>query len=259
MDLSKHVLVIGITMAMGGTEKALLSFLEELHERDILVSLLLAEHRGPLMGEIPPYVSLLPPLRNGKLFSLSRRNALGVFASLRFPGKRSYLVRHRKEIYRLLRGQSGAGERFFLSLMNEAIDDFSKEYPDHTYDAALAFAGDRTMFYLCDKIDSPKKLAWLHFDYRYPHREDAVYAPYFARCDAVISVSHSCTHLLSERFPHLKDHFITKLNRLPIRQRKKMIPQLRRNCLSKNRQLKRMQKKLQNRQQKLLLQRNQWK
>ena len=213
--MNKRVLVIGITMSMGGTEKALLSFLEELRENGDSVSLLLAEHSGPLMSRIPKHVSLLPPLQNGRLFTLSRQNAFSVFTSLRFRGKHTFLLRHAKDLLYLLLRKPGASERFFLALMKEAISPFSEEFPSRSYDEALAFAGDRTMFYLCDKIDSPKKIAWLHFDYRFPQRDDAVYAQYFETCDTVVSVSESCTALLRKRFPQIKDRFVTRLNRLP--------------------------------------------
>ncbi len=211
-----HLLVIGISMALGGTEKAMISFLSGLDPARYRITLLLACHDGPLMTEIPPHVRLLPPMRNGILFTLSRRNVATVLQKLSFPGKRTFLSRHATLVTETLKGAVGAADRLFIALMREALPLFSEEYPDETFDAVLAFPGDRTMFYLCDKVCCRRKIAWLHFDYRHPVRDDALYGSYFARCHAVLSVSDACTALLRKRFPGLSSRFHTLYNRLPI-------------------------------------------
>jgi glycosyltransferase involved in cell wall biosynthesis len=71
------------------------------------------------------------------------------------------------------------------------------------YDVAIAYWGDRTMFYMVDKVRAKKKIAWLHFDYDEPPREDAVYAPYFRKCDKIVMVSKAIENSLLARFPHL--------------------------------------------------------
>lgn len=210
-----RLLILGIRMDRGGTERALLSFLESLPSRSYQIDLLLAQQEGALMPEIPAHVRLLPPLKNGILFSLSRQNAANVFRKLEFRGKRSFFIRHPQLLPDILRHRPGAGERLFIALMKEACQFFSEEYPGNAYDAALAFSGDRTMFYLCDRVCCQKKIAWLHFDYRYPTRDDAIYRTYFQRCHAVVSVSHACTDLLRRHFPALKNRFYTLYNPLP--------------------------------------------
>ncbi len=210
-----QLLILGIRMDLGGTEKALLSFLAALDQTKFSVSLLLAENKGQLLKEIPGHVRLLPPIKNGALFTMSRANAASIFRSLSFPGKNTFLMRHRTLLSALIRRESGAGERFFIALMNEACSLFSEEYPGEKFDAALAFSGDRTMFYLCDKLCCHKKIAWLHFDYRHPKRDDIIYHSYFKRCQAVLSVSEACTALLSTTFPDLSDRFFTFYNLLP--------------------------------------------
>ena len=212
------LLFIGITMGLGGTEKALLSLLEGLDPQRFEISLLLCEHTGDLWDSIPSSVKLLPPMKNGILFTISKSNALSVWKHLSFHGKSTFFLRHPKVFSNALCGKCGAGERLFLTLMQEAILPFEKEFPNRRYDAVLAFSGDRTMFYLCDCIREGKKLAWLHFDYRYPPRDDTVYRQYFERCDAVISVSHACTRLLREHFGDSVTKFLTLYNRLPCEQ-----------------------------------------
>ena len=96
-----------------------------------------------------------------------------------------------------------AANRIWLALM--------KKMPMHTgeYDVVLAYWGDRTMFYAVDKICAKKKIAWLHFDYDEPPREDAVYLPYFRKCDKIVTVSKSIENSLAARFPTLHEKIET--------------------------------------------------
>ena len=73
------------------------------------------------------------------------------------------------------------------------------------YDLAIAYWGDRTLFYMCDKVKADKKLAWLHFDYNSPPRENAIYEKYFSMCDKVITVSESIAESLKNALPSVKD------------------------------------------------------
>ena len=88
-DVTK-LLILGIRMDRGGTEKALISFLQGLDPAVFQADLLLAQQEGPLLSSIPDHVRLLPPMKNGILFTMSRRNAASVFRKLYFFGKRSF-------------------------------------------------------------------------------------------------------------------------------------------------------------------------
>ncbi|GHU38383.1 hypothetical protein FACS1894105_12280 [Clostridia bacterium] len=88
--------------------------------------------------------------------------------------------------------------KLFLRLM--------KKIPPVTerYDAAVAFWGDRTMFFALDKVtNAAKKIAWMHFDYSTPPRDDGVYREYFSRCDAIVNVSGAVNDALTAKFPEI--------------------------------------------------------
>lgn len=71
------------------------------------------------------------------------------------------------------------------------------------YDLAVAYWGDRTMFYMCDKVRAKKKIAWLHFDYANPPRDDDIYRAYFSRCDKVVTVSEPIHRSLCGKLPDI--------------------------------------------------------
>jgi glycosyltransferase involved in cell wall biosynthesis len=72
------------------------------------------------------------------------------------------------------------------------------------YDAALAYWGERAMFYAVDKVpNAKKKIAWVHFEYR-PEKCDAeTYAAYFEKCDHIINVSAAADLALRQKFPEI--------------------------------------------------------
>lgn len=73
------------------------------------------------------------------------------------------------------------------------------------YDVAAAYWGDRTMFYMCDKVKAKKKIAWLHFDYDNPPRDDKLYLSYFKKCDNIVTVSSRVNDALKNKLPQISD------------------------------------------------------
>ena len=213
--MKKKILICGIKMNMGGTEKALLSFLETIDREKYNIDLVLAESGGALAGQLPSDIQILKPIKNGSLFSLSKRNVFKTIRQLDFPHKKKFLFNH---IHFFITAPFSCYmyQKLWILLMKQAILPFDREFEINTeYDICLAFWGDRTMFYMSEKVNAKQKIAWLHFDYFHPKRDDRIYRYYFDRCTAVISVSRSCTKLLKEHFPELESKFFTLLNSLP--------------------------------------------
>jgi glycosyltransferase involved in cell wall biosynthesis len=105
-----------------------------------------------------------------------------------------------------------AAHRIWLKLM--------AKMPIHAgeYDVAIAYWGDRTMFYMVDKVRAKRKITWLHFDYDEPPREDLIYGKYFAECDKIITVSKSIEAALAKRFPALCGKLKTIENIINVRE-----------------------------------------
>jgi glycosyltransferase involved in cell wall biosynthesis len=77
---------------------------------------------------------------------------------------------------------------------------------EQEYDAAIAYWGDRTMFYMIDKVpNARKKIAWMHFDYSTPARDDAIYLDYFKKCDKIINVSTAVDDALKGTLPEIAE------------------------------------------------------
>lgn len=217
----KRLLICGISMPCAGTEKALLSFLNTIDRAVYEVTLLLALPEGSLMQQFPKDIQVLGPMRFGNMFLLSSVNAPRLLLS--------FLLRHPTSLPVLLKAfcsallrpskRRFAAARMWVRLMKKYCPSFEEEFSSQIdgsepFDLALSFWGDRTMFYVCDKVKALRHLTWLHFDYDHPPREDSLYHAYFSKCDRVISVTEDCTRLLRTRFPGLSDRMITFENRI---------------------------------------------
>jgi len=198
--MKKKMIIIGITMNAAGTEKSFLSFAEKIDYNKYDVELLLAKREGAFLHLVPPQIKVTEMGGYGEIFTISKSNAVSIIKKLYLRKNPLFALSLLPDIINMKRGEpyrTYAAHRIWLRLM--------KKMPMHSgdYDVAIAYWGDRTMFYAVDKIRAKKKIAWLHFDYDEPPREDAVYLPYFSRCDRMVTVSKAIENSLGERFPQL--------------------------------------------------------
>ena len=207
--MKKRMLIIGITMAAAGSEKSFLSFASHaIDYNQYDVDLLLAKREGDFLDRIPKEIRVLEMGDMGEIFLLNRKNAVslilkygffknpvGVFSLFPYIIRRVFSKTSEKKTY--------AAHRIWLRLMK-----FMPEWKKH-YDIALAYWGDRTMFYMIDKVQADKKISWLHFDYGKPPREDALYEKYFSACDRVITVSKEIEDSLKNALPSIAPKVMT--------------------------------------------------
>lgn len=210
--MKQKMLIIGITMAAAGSEKSFLSFARHAIDYDQYeVDLLLAKKTGDFLSQIPKNIRVLEMGKEGEIFLINRDNAARIIA-------RRYLLKNPLRAFSLLphiikrKTAKTAAEKDFAS--NRMWCELLKKMPawDTEYDVALAYWGDHTMFYMCDKVKAKKKIAWLHFDYASPPREDALYLHYFSKCDKVVTVSKKIEASLKQALPEIADKVMTMEN-----------------------------------------------
>jgi len=204
------LLMLGIIMNPAGTEKSFLSFLSCLDFQRFDVTLLLAKREGLLLDQIPPQVHVQVMEKYGDMFLLSGKNAaktlINCFVKENpltlfeiFP----YFV---KTFFSRGEKRSAEATKMWLHFMQK-MPAIKEEY-----DVAVAYWGDRTMFYMCDKVKAAKKLAWLHFDYANPPRDDSIYRGYFEKCDKVVTVSSLIDESLKAKLPEIADRCVMMEN-----------------------------------------------
>lgn len=209
MNAKIKLLIIGITMQPAGTEKSFLSFASCLDYDKYDVTLLLAKKEGLFLSMIPAQIRVIEMEDYADMFTLHGGNAMHViwnsmvkknpavlFDILPFAAKIALHIGNRAD---LTMGMWCRLERRFPDLEEE-------------FDIAVAYWGDKTMFYMLDHVRAKKKIAWLHFDYTKPMRNDALYAPAFAACDYTVTVSRPIEASLKAHFPALADKIVCMEN-----------------------------------------------
>jgi glycosyltransferase involved in cell wall biosynthesis len=175
------------------------------------VDLLLAKREGDFLDRVPKEIRVLDMGEMGELFLLDKKNAFSLITKygicrnpIRIAALLPYIMR------RVVGGSTEtmtfAAHRIWMNLM-KTMPALEKQY-----DIALAYWGDRTMFYMVDKVKADQKIAWLHFDYGKPPRENVIYEKYFSACDRVITVSKEIENSLKKALPHIASKVLTVEN-----------------------------------------------
>ena len=207
--MKKRLLFIGIIMNSAGTENSFLSFLNCLDFDKYDVDLILAKNEGLFMPLIPSQVNIKFMPEYGDLFLLSGKNAVKLMYN-------TFIKKNPATFFEIL--------PYFIKLIlnpkkkiKTAIEMFCRMMRKispvtEEYDAAVAYWGDRTMFYMIDKVlNAKKKIAWMHFEYSTPQREprdDEIYLKYFQKCDNIVNVSTAVDTSLKKKFPQIAEKFI---------------------------------------------------
>ncbi len=210
MKNKTKILVVGITMNCAGTEKSFLSFLSALDFERFDVTLLLAKREGLLLDRIPDCVNVQIMEKYGDMFLLSGKNAARTLFNCFVRENPLTLF----EIFPYFVGTLFTKGERRASVATRMWLHFMKKMPavEEEYDVALAYWGERTTFYACDKVKAKKKLAWLHFDYTNPPRDNGIYLPYFKRCDGIVTVSHAAYAALKSHLPEIAERTVMMEN-----------------------------------------------
>jgi len=154
----KKILFMCINMNIGGTEKALLTMLNEIDSSKYDVTLLMLEEYGGFLNEIPKFV---------KIKYVNEYNEIKKFIKEPPQILAKKLIRDRKYI------------KAFNTLINYSLskvtNDISYYYKyllkninciEEEYDLAVAYAGpmDFITYFVLNKIKANKKVQWIHFD-----------------------------------------------------------------------------------------------
>ncbi len=205
----KKLLLIGIVMHCAGTEKSFLSFASHLDYEAYDVTLLLAKKEGFLIDQIPPQIRVIEMEKYGEMFLLSGANAARTIWN-------SFVRRNPLTLFEVFPYFAGIllCPRKKADIATRMWCHFLQKFPPlrEEYDVAAAYWGDRTMFYLVDRVKAKKKIAWLHFDYGQPPRDDKLYHRYFAKCDSIVTVSDAIDTSLRAHFPDLADRCVMMEN-----------------------------------------------
>lgn len=195
----KKILFMCINMNIGGTEKALLTMLNEMDRRKYDITLFMLEEHGGFLNQIPDGI---------KVMYLKEYKTLKKFINNPPQLVAKELIKNRKVI-------SGLSV-LFVYIISKLMKDISIYYKyilsnvdtlNEEYDIAIAYAGpmDFISYFVINKIKSKKRVQWIHFDISKIGFNVNFAKKIYDKFDKVFVVSNEGKDKLINFLPSLKD------------------------------------------------------
>ena len=195
----KKILFMCINMNIGGTEKALLTMLNEMDRRKYDITLFMLEEHGGFLNQIPDGI---------KVMYLKEYKTLKKFINNPPQLVAKELIKNRKVISGL--------SILFIYTISKLIKDISIYYKyilrnvdilNEEYDIAIAYAGpmDFISYFVINKIKSKKRVQWIHFDISKIGFNVNFAKKIYDKFDKVFVVSNEGKDKLINFLPSLKD------------------------------------------------------
>ncbi len=206
----KKILIITHTMELGGAEKALLGFLNNIDYNNYSVDLFLERHFGELLGAIPQKVNLLN--ENSAYASmgvpLSRviKNKKPLIALGRYKGKKEADAFIKNAGYK-------SGADVLINYSHKYTVNYMPMISEKEYDIVISFLTPH--YYALKKTKGKMKIAWIHTDYKAIEIDRQSELEMWSGFDKIVSISPQVTENFTEVFPELKEKIISVDNMHP--------------------------------------------
>lgn len=195
----KKVLFMCINMNIGGTEKALLTMLNEMDSSKYDITLLMLEEFGGFLNEIPSYVKVkyVDGFKETKPFTKEPPQLL---AKELIKSKKYFKCINTLLAYGISKITNNISYYYKYVLRNI-------KKLDEEYDLAVAYAGpmDLITYFVLNKIKAKKKAQWIHFDITKIGFNKNFAEKNYKRFDKVFVVSEEGKNKLINLIPSLKD------------------------------------------------------
>lgn len=195
----KKMLFVIDSLHCAGAEKSLISLLSLIDYSNYSVDLQLFGYGGILEELLPKEVNLLPPLKYTEFTQMSlKSNILDSLKSSSFNmliSRLKYSLKLRKKNY-----NHSQIARIFWENISNVIESSSKKY-----DVAISYAQGISTFYVSEKVNSDKKLAWVNTSYSLSDEDKKFQKKYYDKYNKIISVSNSAKEIFINTFPYYKD------------------------------------------------------
>ncbi len=185
----KKMLIVMMHLGMGGAEKSLVNFLNELSPNDCKVDLLLFKKDGILLEQVPSWVSIID----------TPRDVAVLYGSNPINKKEKYLkcIRYWGTLCATMQTHNNERKQFvrWKKYYTKHIDQLKEKY-----DIAISYVSGEIMNYVVEKVDAPLKATWVHTDYKASKGcpKDDEY--YFEKLNKIITISDSCVNSIKDSF-----------------------------------------------------------
>jgi glycosyltransferase involved in cell wall biosynthesis len=201
----KKVLIVSHCMEIGGAERALLGLLNSLSYSEYKVDLFLYRHKGEFMNFLPKEINLLPEKKEYATLAVPILNVIkkGQFAQAfgRSIGKIKS-KRFKKSNPVISQSENDIALEYSHKYTKWSMPKISKS----KYDLAISFLTPH--YFVYEKVEAKKKLAWIHTDYSSIEVDIESQIKMWSVYNNIISISEKVTEGFVSKFPSLKDKIL---------------------------------------------------
>lgn len=195
----KRILFVIDSLNCAGAEKSLISLLNLIDYSKYNVDLQLFGYGGVLESLLPKDVNLLSPLDYTKFSSENLKNLFTEIKDVKTM--RMLIARLKFSInIRIKKSDNIEKTRIFWEFIGRFIEENS-----NYYDIAISYSQGIPTFYVAEKINANKKIAWVNTDYRLNSKEKTFQERYYNLYKNIIIVSDSSKEIFLETFPKYKE------------------------------------------------------
>jgi glycosyltransferase involved in cell wall biosynthesis len=197
--MKKNLLFVIDSLVLAGAEKSLITLLSLLDYSKFSVDLMLFAHGEELEKLLPEEVNLLEPLEYTKFTKMDLRTAIK--SSIKNWNLNMIKSRIRYSTQIRLRNYNNAQKaRIYWQSVSNVIQQNPKKY-----DIAISYAQGVPTFYVAEKVEAEKKVAWVNVSYKLNKKETQFQKRFYNKFNKIIAVSDSASDIFLETFPSYKD------------------------------------------------------
>ena len=192
--MKKNVLFIINNLNCGGAEKALINLLEMIDYSLYNVDLFLLKHEGIFLNKVPKQVNLLDEPVEYKYFNMPIKKAI---AECLMKGQLTIALSRLRMGY-VFRTEKDRGicDQKSWRYIAKSLKDIKKRY-----DVAIGFLEKAPIYFCIDKVNSSRKIGFIHNDYYKLGLDFNLDLTYFGSLDSIFTVSEECAKALKNQFP----------------------------------------------------------
>ncbi|MGM8212345.1 glycosyltransferase [Virgibacillus sp. W0430] len=197
--IKKELLFVIDSLDIAGAEKSLVTLLNLLDYTKYNVDLQLFAYGHTLEELIPKEVNMLEPMAYTVFSHLPIKKA--IIQSIN-KSQISMLASRMKFSFSIRKKKCGNRERarMFWECASSVIEKKTKRY-----DIAISYAQGVPTFYVADKIEAKRKLAWVNVSYPLTGEEKDFQKQYYKKYDHIVAVSDSTKEIFAATFPEFRE------------------------------------------------------
>lgn len=186
----RRILFVINSLTIGGSEKSLVSLLNMMDYSKFNVDLLMLKRGEEFDKYVPKEVNILDIPEYYKFLSDSK------IVNSRISRLRYMLCRYKSSFeLRLnsIKKKKINNQQIFYNNQKRILEKLEKKY-----DVAIAYAQGFPTYFVADKVDACKKLAWINCDYKNTLYDKQMDKYFYYKFDKIIAVSEACKKSILE-------------------------------------------------------------